>query len=327
MNEPEVYKRYPFNLFAYFTRGIIWTQRKAFFRPIPSQFKNVDEVNEEIAAALAGDKSFMAARFGSVEMDAFSRRFDDLRGSCVAKILGLLTGRNGPWWFDNSVRRTMNTSAGFFPPDDNSLRRFHDRVAGDCALMDINASWYGGEERLKAALYPNARTCTLGELNPFFATQPWTKALKGRKILLVHPFEQTILRQYARRRELFDDPEFLPDFQLLTYKPVVSHCAVETGFDTWFDALALMEREITALDFDIAILGCGAYGMSLAAAIKRAGRKAIHLGGVTQLLFGIKGRRWDNTATAARLYRDSWCRPDESERPARSDLMENNCYW
>ena len=45
--------------------------------------------------------------------------------------------------------------------------------------------------------------------------------------------------------------------------------------------------------FDIAIIGCGAYGLPLAAKLKKEGRQAIHLAGVTQLMFGIKGKRWE----------------------------------
>ena len=327
MNPPDIYRQYPFNALAYLTRGIICTQRKLFFRPIDPQFDSVDTTNDAISEAILSAKPFMAARFGSVEMDAFSRRFDNLHGSILSKSLGLLTGRNGPWWYDNSVRRSMNASAGFFPPTNAAFDRFYDRIIRDCTLMDINCSWYGGEERLKAALYPNARTCNYSGFSPFTAARPWTHALKSKKVLLIHPFALTIRRQYAHRQDLFGDPEFLPDFTLLTYKPVVSHCAVQTDFQTWFDALEFMEREISALDFDVAIIGAGAYGMSIAAHIKRMGRKAIHFGGATQILFGIKGQRWDRTDTAKLLYRESWTRPDESERPARSDMMENHCYW
>ena len=42
-------------------------------------------------------------------------------------------------------------------------------------------------------------------------------------------------------------------------------------------------------DFDVALIGCGAYGFPLAAKLKTAGKQAIHLGGVLQALFGIKG--------------------------------------
>lgn len=49
-----------------------------------------------------------------------------------------------------------------------------------------------------------------------------------------------------------------------------------------------MKDEIDKRDYDIALIGCGAYGFPLAAHIKRSGKKAVHLGGALQLLFGIK---------------------------------------
>lgn len=44
------------------------------------------------------------------------------------------------------------------------------------------------------------------------------------------------------------------------------------------------------IDYDICLIGCGAYGFPLAAHAKRKGKKAVHLGGALQLLFGIKGK-------------------------------------
>ena len=52
-----------------------------------------------------------------------------------------------------------------------------------------------------------------------------------------------------------------------------------------------MEERIGKIDFDVALLGCGAYGLPFAASIKRMGKKAVHLGVATQILFGIKGKR------------------------------------
>ena len=53
-----------------------------------------------------------------------------------------------------------------------------------------------------------------------------------------------------------------------------------------------MKAEIDKNYFDIAIIGCGVYGFPLVAHGKRIGKKSIHLGGPTQMLFGIKGKRW-----------------------------------
>ena len=65
----------------------------------------------------------------------------------------------------------------------------------------------------------------------------------------------------------------------------------------------------------------------LAARIKEAGRQAVHMGGATQLLFGIKGKRWDVHPVISGLYNDYWVRPDESERPKGAESVEDGCYW
>ena len=55
-----------------------------------------------------------------------------------------------------------------------------------------------------------------------------------------------------------------------------------------------MKAQIDKEDFDICLIGAGAYGFPLAAYVKRKGKKAVHLGGALQLLFGIKGSRWED---------------------------------
>ena len=87
-----------------------------------------------------------------------------------------------------------------------------------------------------------------------------------------------------------------------------------------------MYSEVMKYDFDVAIIGCGAYGMPLAAKIKNGGKIAIHLGGATQLLFGIKGARWDHHPLS-RMYNEHWTRPAEEETPKASQLIEGACYW
>jgi hypothetical protein len=102
----------------------------------------------------------------------------------------------------------------------------------------------------------------------------------------------------------------------------------EFGFDTWFDALKYMYDEAMKRDFDVVIIGCGEYGMPLAAMLKKAGKKAIHLGGVTQCLFGIKGSRWVNSPIDKKIpMNDYWIYPDESETPSGAQNVEGGCYW
>lgn len=95
------------------------------------------------------------------------------------------------------------------------------------------------------------------------------------------------------------------------------------GFNSWFDALEHMEAEIAAKDFDVALIGCGAYGFPLAAFVKGLGRQAVHLGGVLQIYFGIKGKRWDGSG----LYNEHWISPSSEERPRGLGKVEEGCYW
>ncbi len=98
-------------------------------------------------------------------------------------------------------------------------------------------------------------------------------------------------------------------------------------FADWFEALSYMEQEALAKDFDVALVGCGAYGFPLAARLKRAGKQVVHMGGALQLLFGIRGKRWDDREDYQVLFNDAWQRPLEEERPAGAAKVENQCYW
>lgn len=95
---------------------------------------------------------------------------------------------------------------------------------------------------------------------------------------------------------------------------------------TWFDALEYMHNEMKKIDFDIVLLGCGAYGLPLASYAKNLGKQALHVGGALQLLFAIKGRRWE-VEFQRRFKEDFWVNPSVEERPKEYTLVEDGCYW
>ena len=169
-----------------------------------------------------------------------------------------------------------------------------------------------------------------GYYAPFLWKNPWTKYLEGKKVLVVHPFVDSIKSQYENNREcLFDDPDVLPRFkELILVRAVQSIVGTRTDYVDWFEALKHMEDEISQLDFDIALIGCGAYGMALAAHVKRMGKQAVHLAGWTQMLFGIYGNRGLRDQPAyAKFINGYWIRPSESEKPKGAEKVEGGCYW
>ena len=105
-------------------------------------------------------------------------------------------------------------------------------------------------------------------------------------MLVVHPFKTTIERQYARRAELFPGTDILPQFADLRIVQAVQDLAgADTGYASWFDALAAMEQQMDAAPYDVAIIGAGAYGLPLAAHARDTGHAAIQMSGALQLPF------------------------------------------
>lgn len=142
----------------------------------------------------------------------------------------------------------------------------------------------------------------------------------------MHPFEKSILSQYSRREKLFTNPRVLPQFaDLQVVRAVQSIAGNRVPFDNWFDALEHMKECIASKDFDVALIGAGAYGLPLGAFVKSLGKQAVHTGGVTQVLFGIIGKRWENWYPW--LFNEYWIRPSEEERPLNASRVEGGCYW
>lgn len=328
---------HPFNARALVTRGIIVAQRTVFSRWLRSVSLHApldpdcsgEAAGDAVHALLMRDAPCMVARFGTGEMETTLRHLDiSLPGSPLVKSLQLLTGRIGPFWWDNSIRAGISWIAGLFPPTDEMMDRFGARMLEDCREIDLLAGWVTGEKRLHALFFPAAKCIPLPDLEPFFAASPWSRALAGKTVLAVHPFETTIRRQFEKRDRLFKDPRVLPPFELKTYRTVQSIAGNRTPFKTWFDALDHMCEAISAIDFDVALIGAGAYGMPLAAHIKRMGKKAVHMGGATQLMFGIKGGRWDHTPKYSEgLYNEHWSRPLPDECPGNFKTVEGGSYW
>jgi hypothetical protein len=48
---------------------------------------------------------------------------------------------------------------------------------------------------------------------------------------------------------------------------------------------------------------------------KAQGRVGVDLGGALQILFGIIGGRWQNSAAFKPFFNDNWCRPSAEETP------------
>lgn len=265
-----------------------------------------------IHSLLCEDRPALIARLGSLEL------------GCV---LHYLSHRGRGWRrrYPKLMRHAMSNNTGFFPTHDDALDAFNREYLVAIAQVDAMGVWFNtGEDRVVREFCPDAELIPLRSIEPHLNTDPWSRALRGREVLVIHPFAESIREQYENNRErLFDNPELLPAFNLRLIKAIQSGAGEVPSFDTWFDALDSMKAAMDANTYDVCIVGAGAYGLPLAAHAKKSGKLAIHMGGATQLLFGIKGRRWDNDD----LYKDSWVRPKACEVPRNAMAVEDGCYW
>jgi hypothetical protein len=93
-----------------------------------------------------------------------------------------------------------------------------------------------------------------------------------------------------------------------------------------------MKNEIDKVEYDICLIGCGANGFPLAAHVKRNEKKSIQLRGSLQLLFGIRGKRWEKPNlnkdySFFNLMNEHWVRPPIEETPQISVKVEGATYW
>lgn len=296
--------------------------------------------NDKIYELLASGKPCMIARFGTVEINCITNYL------CVhsdksywGRIIDFIVDNtHTPWWYDKIFFHLCN-NAGVINANQEVAERFSERYLQDAPEIDLLACHQYYEKFMP--LRDDIQRVQLEMLYPFFVERPWTRILKGKKVLVVHPFTDTIRSQYQKRELLFDNPDILPEFELKTLKAVQTIAGTKSEFSSWFDALKYMEDEIDKIDFDIAIIGCGAYGLPLAAHVKRIGKQAVHMGGGTQLLFGILGKRWaeqyagflhyrpgvDISLDYHPLFNEYWVFPEQNEKPEFAEKVEGGCYW
>ena len=279
--------------------------------------------NDKIYNLLSNGKPCMISRFGTTEINCVDNYLCVHNNqSCFKKWLNYISDyTHTPWWYEDHFH-IMSIYSGIFPEGQETAERFSERYLQDIPEIDLLGCHQYYEKFMP--LRTDVIKVQLEMLYPFFVERPWSRILKGKKVLVIHPFESTIIRQYERRNLLFDNKEILPDFDLKTFKAIQTIAGNSSKFKNWFEALKYMEDKISTMDFEIAIIGCGAYGLPLAAHVKRMGKQAIHLAGGTQLMFGIKGNRWVEQYKEKQEYRPGTGRRKLALHPLGG--QESSCH-
>ncbi len=277
---------------------------------------NQNKGNEILKEMILSGEPFMFGRHGTTELN--------MAGNALMLKTGVIDHIN----LDKLIG--TNHCNGFFPCTEENLIRFHELICEASEACDLYGTFrmLWEDYYIRHYMRKDVKLTHLNMMDFWRYKIPFTYALKGKKVLVVHPMVDLMERQYKNREHIFTNQYVLPEFQLSTVKAIQTIGENrDERFESWFDALDYMTEEVKKQDFDVALLGCGAYGMPLAARIKKMGKGAIYMGGVLQMLFGIAGSRWDTVPQAAAMYNEYWTRPGADLKPKGFEKVEDGCYW
>ena len=274
--------------------------------------------NERVYAALASGQPQAIGKIGSVELSA-------LRMYLRSRNHHSAPGRTA------LDRRALYRHAGVFPDDYPVFERFSqvmlEEILPEITLMAV---WFNpGEAKIVRDFSPKATRIAARGLETYYVPQRrWTSLLEGKRVLVIHPFVNSIRAQYEKRVLIWRGREdVLPQFDLLQIGVPQRPALVAPVHKDWFAALEDLKQQMSQENFDIALIGAGAYSLPLAVHAKKLGRVGIHLGGGLQIQFGIKGRRWRHHPVISKLFNEYWIHPLPEETPANNTTIEDGCYW
>ena len=225
---------------------------------------------------------------------------------------------------------TLFVNAGIFCEDDFDLREWCVEYIQAIKNTDYLLQWcteQGDQAVIQSVWNGKGITHDFVGIEPFtLDKEGWHHHLSDKTLLVIAPFKNTILRQ-AEKYPLIWNGSTVKKIKVV--QSPYSEALTGKQPIRWKDKLDKILDDIDgAGDFDVATVGCGGFSLLVCDYIKSLGKPSIHLGGGNQLLFGIRGKRWDESFANYDWYgTNHWVRPMPEEIPQYNNLVEGGCYW
>lgn len=289
-----------------------------------------------LCSVVAGGQPFFIGRNGTIETEVltFFLRF---------RIPNTPYYREYPERYLDQIQR----NAGVFPATPESIDAWATEYLSHLPkLTGLAAGWYAPmvafEKYILDTFAPQAFRTPLRSLEPYYVPPQlqWTRQLSGKKVAIVSSFAETIQRQvwgenfpgiWTGENAGLLSPSRPVEWSFIRtgYAPITAlgHAGWPAGVRCWQDAVEGCVREVVATGAHVAIIGCGGLGMIIAGRLRTRGISAFVLGGATQILFGVKGGRWERHEIISTFWNDAWVWPADDEIPGGAGLVEGGCYW
>lgn len=277
-------------------------------RSFPHMTFNASRGNDFVRQAILSGPPLAIGKIGSLEAEAMT---------CY------LHGRDYP----QVLRQQLLENVGIHPADREHLDAFCKFFLEAVDKFDILAAWgHPGETEI----INRVGRRTLVRLRSFESwrhPQPWSSALAGKRVLVVTPFANSVLSQFRRREQIWRDQSILPPCELRTVRMPLSPGLVPPLHHDWRERYDAIIKECDQAPYDVMLVGAGGLSVPIVAHAKSSGRIGFHLGGHTQIFFGVYGKRWDRDRLLAELQTPAWVRPSGDEAPPTVVKVEQGCYW
>ena len=240
---------------------------------------------------------------------------------------------NVPNAFDY-LRHEVEDIAGLYPFNKETGKKFYDDMVNRLKDVDLIPQWNRVNPQFEKYIFdnwcPQAHKNLLQHLEPYFFDKPWTDHLKGKKVLVISPFAESIERNFQNLDKIWNG-KIRPNFELKAY--AYPFALTLNGPDQRYSASDQIYQEFLQLlrqempKHDVGIFGTGYTSLLFTTECKRLGKAGIHLGGSTQILFGIKGQRWREIKEFQPFFNEYWTDPLSFEIPEDYKKVEGGCYW
>jgi len=283
----------------------------------------IEEGGSALTKRIREGKVFIAGKLGTSE-------FDTINGNPFAL----------------SLQKKMFVNAGLFGSPDQKpsdvITEWTKYMLDNIDLLDEMVLWnpmYSAGEETFAKSFVKKITSfiPLRAIEPYYQDKEenrWTLAVKS--FCVVSPFKESIESQWSKRDLLFPFPIWSPTVEFkgvvqCGYSPALTDTAgawsASILANGWMSAVKSIIDQCVSLNVKLVLVGAGCLSLPICFELKKRGISAIHTGGGTQIMFGVKGERWSKHDVISKFFNDAWSTPLPSEIPNRAYNVEGGCYW
>ena len=283
---------------------------------------SLKESNDYIINLIKKDEPFIISRLGHA-ISLFSVNYEKQGNTNNLKnIMQLMASHDGIYYDTVQIA--------------NFYAKIHNEAINNSNALAVFPGLYNMQQDYYISKY-NLNQIFNRVLEPFYCCidglKPWSHYLHGKRILIISPFTKSFQKQLDNDFQIFKDADkkiFLDGQEFIFYKSF--QCLGGSNpHKNWLETFTIMCNDIKKLDFDIALLGCGGYGLPLCNFIKtKMNKSAIYVGGGLQLLFGVMGKRWENNPIWKKIIEENntkFIKPSGDEIMQNSNKIEGGCYW